>query len=564
MQNVFIGIGGSGTRVAEALIRLLAIGFPTRNDNGVFTSTDDSLQIWRVDPDRSSGAAVSLQSCIDSYKALQECLGTVAGDSAQSRWSMDLDVKIRNLDPLLLGRADGDTGDAKPYDAKTLREILDSKDRGKNEAGPFLDLFYETKDLDVRVDKGFYQKPFIGAGVMAIFADSLADGRSPGGSQCQLVPLASKEVRFFLCGSLHGGTGACGVPILGRFLNEYRSAKHVDNWHLAGCLMAPYCVPPAPPFKKLKNPAEMSDAMIEEYLREHGDHPVFAGLVPEQKVDLIRQILLGFYADPEELRARARQGLVYYKDHSSAYFDQLYLLGKPEPDELRIWSNGGKTQQNPLNSAEVAAAIAALNYFSDTRLDEKEAYIIGTSTEKVDSRRMHLYDLPRYSVGSVKINPERVFLASLILRHLLVYQIRWDLEASHWVGIDGLRAHYLASEQRKNEDQVAYMKAAGLLSDLVFSVVRPDQTLGWDGEDAMRIQSLLSDKKSEVDELTNKLAKKGFFGKEAKDPIALGKSSIRVSTLEFGEWCPPSESYGRGEYLRFVWSKLFTKGWGNG
>ena len=44
MRNVFIAVGGSGTKVAEALVRLLAIGFPTRRDGDLLTSAGDSLQ----------------------------------------------------------------------------------------------------------------------------------------------------------------------------------------------------------------------------------------------------------------------------------------------------------------------------------------------------------------------------------------------------------------------------------------------------------------------------------------------------------------------------------------
>ena len=70
MRNVFIAVGGSGTKVAEALVRLLAIGFPTRKENGILTSSGDSLQIWRLDPDRNSGAAVSLGNYLKDYEKL--------------------------------------------------------------------------------------------------------------------------------------------------------------------------------------------------------------------------------------------------------------------------------------------------------------------------------------------------------------------------------------------------------------------------------------------------------------------------------------------------------------
>src|SRR5436853_5506590 len=52
-----------------------------------------------------------------------------------------------------------------------------------------------------------------------------------------------------------------------------------------------------------------------------------------------------------------------------------------------------------------------------------------------------------------------------------------------------------------------------------------------------------------VEELTTKLSKRGLFSKEAKEPLSLGRSAIKVSTVEFGEWCPAGDNFTRGEYL---------------
>src|ERR1700716_2734858 len=99
MKNVFIAVGGSGVKVAEALVRLLGIGFPTHKDKqGTLTSAGKSLEIWRVDPDASSGAAKSLQDCVDQYNALQVQLGSDVGGVA-SRWAMDIAPKVSHLNP---------------------------------------------------------------------------------------------------------------------------------------------------------------------------------------------------------------------------------------------------------------------------------------------------------------------------------------------------------------------------------------------------------------------------------------------------------------------------------
>jgi hypothetical protein len=472
---------------------------------------------------------------------------------------MDLDTQIRHLDPLQLARADSPDEEVKVTEAKTLREVLDSGDRGTLSSEIFLNAFYEKKDLNVRVDRGFYQKPFIGAPVMGIFADSLRNPNSAAGSQVQFTPLESKAVRFFICGSLHGGTGACGLPIMGKFLHERKVIKGLDKWEIGGGLLAPYGVPPAPPFQRPKVPQEITDSLVDQYIRDYGDLPAFSGLTPEEKKELIKQILQGFYADPEEMQARARQSLVFYKDHGAAYFDQLYLIGKPEPDILKIWSNGGKTQLNPLNSAEVVGALAALNFFSGSKPGNPDSYIIGTSTHTVDSRKMKFYDLPHYLIGGRKIDTERAFLVMLVLRHLLIHQINWDLPAYRWDGIEGLREFYRSNPQKQEDDRQRFTKALRVISNLMLSTVDPTQTLGWDVELFEQINKLLSDQPSMVEEITQKLMKKGFWSKEAKEPIPFGRSQVKVSTIQFGEWCPDRKDFTRGEYLRMIWSNLYDQ-----
>jgi hypothetical protein len=560
MQNIFIAIGGSGTKVAETLVRLLAIGYPTRIDEqGIVTSAGHSLQIWRLDPDRSSGAAVSLTNCIRQYKELQEHLGYIKENLTGSQWAMELDTEVRHLDPLQL------SNNGPKNEANTLRQILGTGGKGKESTKPLLDIFYEEKELEVNITKGFYQKPFIGAAVMAIYAKSLEDENSPGGSKCKLTALSNRPVRFFLCGSLHGGTGACGVPIMGKFLSDARLANPDRPWKIGACLLAPYSIPPEPPFTFLED-EEVTPERVDQYLRQYGNDPAFSELSKEEKQEVIKQILLGFYANPKEMVARARQSLLYYKDHVSTHFDQLYLIGKPEPDKLKKWSNGGRKQNNPLNCTEVVAALAALNFFSGAAVGNPNAYVIAGSTSDLNPQRARLQHLPKYTITKeherVEVDPERVFLATAIAHHFIRKQIPWDTEAKRWSGIEGLRKSFYKDESKKESDWKHYEEATDLIAKFMLSVIDPNQTEGWDADDANEVAYLLSDEFSRVTNITDKISKRYKWpsqSKEAKGSLALGKSSIKISATELGEWCPSEEHFTRGDYLRFLWWKLFTK-----
>ena len=77
MRNIFVAIGGSGTKVAEALVRLMGIGFPLFRDkaSNILKSAGGTLEFWVVDPDIDSAAVSELSECIKTYKELEALLG---------------------------------------------------------------------------------------------------------------------------------------------------------------------------------------------------------------------------------------------------------------------------------------------------------------------------------------------------------------------------------------------------------------------------------------------------------------------------------------------------------
>jgi hypothetical protein len=560
--NIFIAVGGSGTKVAEAIVRLLTIGFPTKvNESGIQTSAGDELQIWRLDPDRSAGAAQSLQQSVDEYNELQNSLRT---GGAKSQWSLEVDRDIRHLDPLVF------SGDKlKENERMTLRGILNSQGKARNgraslPSTPFLNLFYDEKDLDVEIDRGFYQKPFIGAPVVSIFADSLKDPNSSGGKQCKFTNLENQAVRFFLCGSLHGGTGACGVPVMGKFLGDYKNSKPNLNWQIGGSLLTPYNQPPAPPFEQLSDIDPGTFRRIsDDYVQSFGNVEPFRSMASEEdKRKLVEQILLGFYADPKDMTTRARHSLVYYKDHITSYFNALYLIGKQNPDELRIWSNGGATQHNPLNTAEIVAALSALNFYSGNHDTDNvsQSYVIGSSTRKDQDQGVRLNDLPQYSVGSnYYIDAEKVVLATAALRHLLVHQIPWHTAAATWPKeLKRLKEYYRVHPDSEDLDRPLYQQVASILARSIQELVNPQSALGWSGQDYNQIFPLLSDDARVIADLTDKFNHK-LMSSEAKGEVLLGHSRLKISMKEFGQYAPQGNEFTRGEYLRFVWSELLKR-----
>lgn len=562
MENILIVTGGNGTKVAEAIIRLLAIGFPTQSTNGQLTSAGNSLQIWRVDPDRSSGALDSLQRSLQNYKQLQHLMNDKAGPAgppgpSPGAWAMNVDTQIKDFDPLFAAKED--------RRVKNLRELL-AKSPGKKDAKPILDAFYETKDLDVEIDRGFYQKPFIGAPVMAVFADSLDDQNSPAGKLINLNSLRTRGVRYFLCGSSYGGTGAAALPVLGQYLAKQKTDHDIQDWKIGGCLLMPYSLPPGPPFNALPEHEQNDPARIQEEIASkiHAtrSYPAFANLTPEERQKVIKQILQGFYADPRGLPLRARHSLVYYRDILTAVFDELYLVGKPEPDELRAWSNGGQSQVNPLNSAEIVAALTALNFFSGTEVCQKKNYGLANGTPTMQSQAIQFLDLPLYKIGDTVINPEEVVLATSVLIHLLKHQIPWGFDARDWPAeIGGLRKTYQMNANRQQADQIGFQSAMNLLNQFLGETFGQDQTLGWHADLTGLIGAIAADGSNAlvIEKMKEKRSWGGMIGtNKPQEPIRMGNSIVEILTRDFFNWVIGDE-FSRGDYARFVWSKIFNQ-----
>jgi hypothetical protein len=558
MHNVFIAVGGSGTKVADMLVRLLALGFPTRSIDGSLESAADSLEIWCVDPDRSSASIAELKKTVSDYVDLQALLANPKTNAEQGRsdWAISLDPQVRHLDPLRLSTENG----GRPTNQiKTLGGILDSGDRGKKTTSALLRAFYQEKDLAVCVDRGFYQKPFIGAPIMAVFADSLRDENSPGGRDIRLRTLQQKPVRFLLAGSLHGGTGACGVPVIARFLAEMRRLNQALNWRVGACLLAPYAFPPDPPFKRVEEGTPVTDELIDSRLGAAAAEEAFRDLTPEEKRQLARQILEGFYADPAEMEERARHALLYYNDHGAAYFDELYLVGKPEPDRLPKWSNGGRNQRNPYNVAETVAALAALNFVGSSKLTANDStYRIPTSTDHMIPKAIRAKDLPFYEASDVKIDPEKVLLATGLLHHLILREIPWDQEVRRWSGIERLKSRY-ANEAQKRDDQSRFSSALQILKRFADEVLSSDVTAGWAEDDLRQLDQMFSSDSSIVAAISEKFRRKSILSREPKGTVALGASSAKLTADEFGEWSPSDTDFTRGAYLRTVWNKVYAR-----
>lgn len=546
MKNVFIAIGGSGTKVAEALVGLLALGFPTKSQGGL-TSVGDEMEIWRVDSDQAAGADDALGRRLETSQQLEA--------EFEGGWCMAVNPAVKDLNPLQVN----DSG----RELKTLRDVLNAAD--DEETQKFLDLFYTEAEQREDISRGFYQKPFIGSAVMAVYADTLP--RRAAALGLQLATLTATPARFFICGSLHGGTGASGVSVLGKFLADQAARVSNGNWEIYACLLAPYSDPPEPFIDEADARAlTTKEAVLAWFKRpENQRHTNELQLSDDEKVEAVFQIGRGFYAKNKELIPRSQHNLKYYKDNQyMRHFRHVYVVGKHQRDPLPRWSNGGRKQNNPMNSAEVVAALSALHCFSGGGgIQGAGDYVVATSTERggspIDNLGMGLYHLPVYTVGGKEVDPEKVILATVMASLLIAYDHLWPVNGKNdeWPGDRKLGELYRRQPARKEGDGRAFVAAANHLREIARSLLGRGgaDSLGWRTDVWAEIEQNLPADPAAADDRLEAFVKR-FLRKP--DMPRVGKCKWQVNFAGFRDWALPEEqTFNRGAYFRHVWSQIY-------
>ena len=185
---------------------------------------------------------------------------------------------------------------------------------------------------------GFRGRPAIGAAVMSqVDLDRL--DREPWGTFIKNIQAdvgAGKAPKVFLCGSIFGGTGASGLPTIGRLIANKLNRLNIKERIKIGCLfLLPYFGFSTPP----------------------GENPD------------------GVYARSEQFLLNTEAALRYYVTQAQETFDTVYLLGNENLSRVKF-SIGKNSQRNEAHFLEVYAGLAARHFlFHATTLEDKVVLI---------------------------------------------------------------------------------------------------------------------------------------------------------------------------------------------
>jgi hypothetical protein len=302
MSYYVIGIGGTGAKCVESFIHLCAAGLMPDNK---------SLYSLFVDPDGSNGSLRRAGTLLQNYH-----------DCAQ------LKVGATDLFKTGLRIAKPDVWSPLQDKPQRLDQFFRYDTLPPNAAALF-DVLYSRKEKETSLEFGFRGHPAIGAAVMAAAVE--LGGEEPWATlrnQISLDVRGGEGAKIMLFGSIFGGTGASGVPTIGRLVkNEFAPQMRPDTFKLGSVLMLPYF---------------SFDPVTQERLR----------------------------VDAEDFLLSTQTALTYYHNQNDLQVcNAVYLLGNETLKPMRTSSIGGQQQENEPHLLEAYAALAAIHFFGKDKVD---------------------------------------------------------------------------------------------------------------------------------------------------------------------------------------------------
>jgi hypothetical protein len=312
VTNYFLGVGGTGARVAEALIHCCAMGFGPKD-----------LFILLVDPDQGNGNLDRTVMLLKHY-----------------------DEAYRAVDPTLRGSKVRILSTSISYPEKLVWNVLTNNESlqsyidlgglktNQPELAELASVLFTQQELKTNLNEGFRGHPAIGATVMA----GLSDADEPWKTFWDSIKTNEQQhgARVFLAGSIFGGTGAAGVPTFGS-RSILKFGEHAllggnndrSRIYLGGVLVLPYFVFDSPE----------TDRDEQEMFVSWTDFPIAT------------KAALQFYSTK--------------LDANNLAFDELYFIGDSIKQNVGAFHPGNRDQRNKPHYVELASALAAIDFFTN-------------------------------------------------------------------------------------------------------------------------------------------------------------------------------------------------------
>lgn len=369
-------VGGTGERVMRSLIIEIAGGLQL-NCN--------ALQPVIVDSDDQSHAIGNVNKIIKAYHAVRNLYelssGYVPADDMTRTNSM---FKVQINDPILLNISG--------MQVETLQKLVNVSSMNDDLLAEFNSLYSESSQT-MNLSWGFVGNPSIGSVVLTQMLESdLYKNR---------ININSNDA-VFIVGSIFGGTGAAGIPLL---INKIRKDLEGDesNFRMGALAVFPYF--------------NLEDVVDDS---------------------AVGQTLRNYDVNPNDFSTKTKAALNYYDKHVHA-LSSMYYIGTGDYSRRSRFKKfkGGAKQDNPANMIELLAAKAVSHFTFEAQPWTSEAVANNFSQftkyyeyyiKEEPSDGTHVYDL-----RTVDSDPEfrKVFV------RLALFDYIWDKCAKLYVETKG-------------------------------------------------------------------------------------------------------------------------------
>lgn len=323
MNKLYVfAIGGSGERVMNSLVMLLAAGM----------EVEPTIVPVFIDNDLQSYALRKSLELIKYYNSNSDDKGlfSVCQDARNDKRDVTF-CRAKIDDPIVLSKAD--EGEA-IGNLNNVIGAIKSDNSVQNEINLEKDLLFTSSDLNMPLNVGFIGNPNVGSVVMN--CTSLNNENFE-----EILNGANSTDRIIVVGSLFGGTGASGIPlIVNKFLskNEGANNKNNDKPLIAGLSILPY----------------------------------FTFTEGDCCEKLNRKDLRKYDVDAKSFDSKTRAALIYYDQYMRG-LDYLYYVGDGANKVTYPHKKGGSEQQNPAHIVELLSALSIID-FSKGKRTEKVIY----------------------------------------------------------------------------------------------------------------------------------------------------------------------------------------------
>jgi hypothetical protein len=309
----YFAVGGTGALSVEPLVHLCAAGLGP-----------PSLRVVIVDADSASPAVERALELLEQYRRVREAFGRPAKGFFRT------DIGHTHQEEAQWSPIGKENPGADGGDTTLATYVTETRMAGSlGDARLLFDLLYSQRQQDEKLREGFRGNPAIGS----VLLNGLKDARLMESIRKSAEGDTGKA--FFATGSIFGGTGAAGLPVLASVLQPER-----DDHETRGAWEE----------RRSGFRARMGAALITPYF----------SLPPVPGDGVTRGRL---HPDSSSFLRNTRAALPTYVRERTGY-GSMYVIGDSRslPHQRRVYAAGGKEQRNDPHAVELYAALAALHF----------------------------------------------------------------------------------------------------------------------------------------------------------------------------------------------------------